>query len=342
MNAPSESLLETAAQRAQALDLPWLVADVGGTNARFGWVDEPSCAVRHVRTLPVAQHAGPAQAAASYLATLAASGHAALPRPRRCAWALATALDGDWVELTNGHWRFSRTALMQALGLDQLRLLNDFEALALSLPHLQPAQLRAHAALPHAGGVLAVIGPGTGLGVAGVVRTRQGWTALPGEGGHATLAATDEDEARVLAQVRRRFAHVSAERLLSGIGLPVLHHAVAALAGQGGPDLTAAQIIEAGTQGSDEHCQRTLDLFCAFLGSFAGNVALTYGARGGVYIGGGIVPRLGELFFRSRFRQKFEAKGRFRSYLADIPTAVITDTLAALTGAAASLAPAPG
>jgi glucokinase len=175
--------------------------------------------------------------------------------------------------------------------------------------------------------------------VAGVVQTPQGWTALPGEGGHATLAATDEDEARVLAEVRRHFEHVSAERVLSGIGLPVLHRAVCALAGQGGRELTAAQIVEAGVQGSDAQCQRTLDLFCALLGSFAGNVALTLGARGGVYIGGGIVPRLGARFFQSRFREKFEAKGRFRAYLADIPTALITDTLAALTGAAAALEP---
>jgi glucokinase len=102
-------------------------------------------------------------------------------------------------------------------------------------------------------------------------------------------------------------------------------------------DLTAPQIVEAGMQGADPLCERTLDLFCALLGSFAGNVALTLGARGGVYIGGGIVPRLGERFFKSRFREKFEAKGRFRGYLAGIPTAVITDTLAALTGAAASL-----
>ena len=322
----------------EALALPWLVADVGGTNARFGWVDDPSGSVRYVRTLPVAEHAGPSEAVAAYLASLPClpQGPGA-PRPRRSAWALATALGGDWVELTNGHWCFSRDALMQSLGLEELRLLNDFEALALSLPHLQPAQLRPHAAFPRAHGALAVVGPGTGLGVAGVVQTRQGWTALPGEGGHATLAATDEDEAQVLAQVRRHFEHVSAERLLSGMGLPVLHQAVCALERVPGQALTAPQIVEAGLQGVDPLCERTLDLFCALLGSFAGNVALTLGARGGVYIGGGIVPRLGERFFQSRFREKFEAKGRFRGYLANIPTAVITDTLAALTGAAASL-----
>ena len=320
------------------LALPWLVADVGGTNARFGWVDDPSGSVRYIRTVPVAEHAGPSEAVAAYLATLPrlAPGQGA-PRPRRSAWALATALDGDWVELTNSHWRFSRQALMRSLDLEELRLLNDFEALALSLPHLQPSQVRAHAAVPRAQGVLAVIGPGTGLGVGGVVQTQHGWTALPGEGGHATLAATDEQEAQVLAEVRRHFEHVSAERLLSGIGLPVLYRAVCALARVPGQDLTAPQIVEAGLQGADPLCERTLDLFCALLGSFAGNVALTLGARGGVYIGGGIVPRLGERFFQSRFREKFEAKGRFRGYLADIPTAVITDTLAALTGAAASL-----
>jgi glucokinase len=322
-----------------AMTLPWLVADVGGTNARFGWVDEAGGAVQHVKTLPVAEHAGPAEAVAAYLQALQAESTQALPRPRRAAWALATAVVGDRVELTNGHWRFSRSGLQQALGLEQLRLLNDFEALALSLPRLQPHQLRAHGALPRAEGVLAVIGPGTGLGVGGVVQTGQGWTALPGEGGHATLAATDDDEARVLAEVRRHFEHVSAERLLSGIGLPVLYQAVCVLAGQDARQLTAPQIVQAGTQAGDALCQRTLQLFCSLLGSFAGNVALTLGARGGVYIGGGIVPRLGEFFFQSRFREKFEAKGRFRAYLADIPTALIIDTLAALTGAAASLEP---
>jgi len=337
MNAPTEGSFDSAAHRAQALALPWLVADVGGTNARFGWVEDASLRVTQVQTLPVANHAGPAEAVAAYLRNLQAARGGPVPQPRRSAWALATALDGDWVELTNGHWRFSRSALMQDLGLETLRLLNDFEALALSLPRLQPTQLRAHGALPRAQGMLAVIGPGTGLGVAGVVQTAQGWQALPGEGGHATLAATDDQEAQVLAHVRRHFEHVSAERLLSGIGLPVLHRAVCAVAGQASPDLTAPQIVEAGTQGHDALCQDTLDLFCALLGNFAGNVALTLGARGGVYIGGGIVPRLGERFFQSRFREKFEAKGRFRGYLADIPTALITDTLAALTGAAAAL-----
>jgi glucokinase len=188
--------------------------------------------------------------------------------------------------------------------------------------------------LPSGCGTLAVIGPGTGLGVGGVVQTRHGWVALPGEGGHATMSACDDFEAAVLAVVRRDHAHVSAERLLSGIGLPVLYRAVAAVCGQADEGLSAEQVVERGVACTDGTCERTLDTFCDFLGAFAGNVALIMGARGGVYIGGGIVPRLGDRFFASRFRERFEAKGRFQAYLSPIPTALITDTLAALTGAA--------
>ena len=312
--------------------LPWLVADIGGTNARFGCVTRVGGTVQHVQKLPVAAFGGPGAAARAYLEGLGGQLGTALV-PRKAAIAVATAVQGDTVDLTNSHWRFSRAALAQELGLDALLVLNDFEALALSLPRLAPSQLAARGALPSAQGTLAVIGPGTGLGVAGVVPTAQGWVALPGEGGHATLAATDELEARVLAEVRQEYAHVSAERLLSGIGLPVLHAALARAMGRAPDGLAAEAIVERGVAGTDAACSETLDLFCALLGSFAGNVALTLGARGGVYIGGGIVPRLGERFFVSRFREKFEAKGRFRGYLEAIPTALITDTLAALSGA---------
>ena len=205
---------------------------------------------------------------------------------------------------------------------------------------LRREQLRAWGGqLPVAAGCLAVIGPGTGLGVAAVLQTGQGWQALPGEGGHATLAPADDFESALLAHVRRRHAHVSAERLLSGIGLPTLHEAVCAV--QGGPAspevMTPERILEGGLSGRDPACARTLDSFCAMLGGFAGSVALTLGARGGVYVGGGIVPRLGDYFFHSRFRERFEAKGRFQPYLAGIPTALITDTLAAMGGVALAI-----
>lgn len=323
---------------ALATVYPCLVADIGGTNARFGWVTAPGAPVSHVRVFPGAAYPGPVAAVQTYLASLAELLGAAYQAPRRAAFAVATAVVSDRIEFTNSHWSFSRAEVQSALALDVLLVLNDFEALALSLPRLSGAQLRAHGAMPTGRGTLAVIGPGTGMGVAGVVETAQGWVALPGEGGHATLAATDDHEAALLACVRRRHPHVSAERLLSGIGLPELHAAVAEVAGSPVDSLHATeQIVERGLRGDDAIASQTLDAFCALLGSFAGNVALTLGARGGVYIGGGIVPRLGDRFFNSRFRERFEFKGRFTSYLEQIPTALITDTLAALTGSALAI-----
>lgn len=307
--------------------LPWLVADVGGTNARFGWVVDPRRGVEAVRQFAVADSAGPAEAVRAYLATLPGS-----PKPRRAAIAVATAVRGDRVEFTNSPWAFSQAALQADLGLASLQVLNDFEALALSLPRLSPAQWRAHGAHPVAAGTLAVIGPGTGLGVGGVVETGGHWIALPGEGGHATLAPIDDFESEVLRHARAVHAHVSAERLLSGIGLPLLHEAVARADGRTADALSTAQVVQGALEG-DVACGRTLDSFCALLGGFSGNVALTLGATA-VFIGGGIVPRLGERFFSSPFRERFEAKGRFQAYLAAIPTVVITDTLAALAGAA--------
>jgi len=319
---------------------PWLVADIGGTNARFGWLDAGSAAVEHVDTLPAAGHAGPAQAAAAYLQQLAHRLGSRWRAPRAAAFAVATAVGGDRIEFTNSHWAFSRRETQRELGLEELLLLNDFEALALSLPRLHPGQVRAIGSAQgptSAPAALAVIGPGTGLGVAGIVPSRHGWVAVPGEGGHASLAAGDDFEAALLAAVHRYYAHVSAERLLSGIGLPVLHAAVADVLGQAAEPLGTEAIVERGLARQDVVSSRTIDTFCDLLGGFAGNVALTLGARGGVYIGGGIVPRLGERFFASRFRERFEAKGRFQGYLQAIPTALITDTLAALTGAALAL-----
>ncbi len=336
-----------------------LVADIGGTNARFGWcfggaadtasgAGDASAGVAHVATLACADHDGPAAAARAYLAQLALQLGPAYQPPRAAAFAVATAVTGDEVTFTNSGWAFSRRSTQADLGLNELVVLNDFEALAMSLPHLQSQQLRtlgafAEAPLHLRPGVKAVVGPGTGLGVAAVVPTPAGWVAIPGEGGHASLAPANALEAALLARVRETYPHVSAERLLSGIGLPVLHQGLAQVLGQVlDAPLLARDIVTRGlAQGDqapkDNLCSQTLDLFCALLGGFAGNVALTFGARGGLYIGGGIVPRLGTRFDASQFRTRFEAKGRFEPYLQAIPTAVITDTLAALTGAASAL-----
>lgn len=314
---------------------PRLVADIGGSNARFGWAEGGT--VQHVQTLPVAAHATLAAAASSYLGALAARLGAGYVPPRAAAIAVAATVTDDEVDLTNSRWTFSIARLRAELALERLAVLNDFEALALALPRLGATQLRAHGALPSLRLPRAVVGPGTGLGVAAVVPHGERWIALPGEGGHATLAPGNDFESELIAHVRRSHDHVSAERLLSGIGLPLLHGAVAATLGTSDAALDSAQIVTRGVAGSDAVCRRTLEVFCALLGSFAGNVALTVGARGGVYIGGGIVPRMAELFFASRFRERFEAKGRLQGYLQQVPTALITDTLAALAGAAAAL-----
>lgn len=343
MTAPTRStppLVAQARARETEKPRPWLVADIGGTNARFGWLAEGADAVAHVRKLHGADHPGAGAAARAYLRQLQQELGDNYCAPRAAAFAVATAVEGDHIAFTNSAWSFSRRDVQLQLDLPTLLILNDFEALALSLPGLTAAQLLPFGggkAVP--GGALAVVGPGTGLGVAGLVRQGAHWVAVPGEGGHATLAAADDFEAAVLAAARLAHEHISAERLLSGIGLPTLQAAVASVLGQSVPVLSTEDIVAHGIdiRTPDPVCRRTIDTFCAMLGGFAGNVALTFGARGGLYIGGGIVPRLGEHFFQSQFRERFEAKGRFHDYLQAIPTALITDTLAALDGAVRAL-----
>lgn len=317
-----------------------LLADIGGTNARFAWQDGPGAPIVDEQTLPTAGFAGIDDAIHAYLK---ANGRTA---PRACAIAIANPIVDDTVRMTNGPWAFSSSALRAACGFERLVLLNDFTALALALPGLAPEQLRqvgGTRAQPNA--AVGLIGPGTGLGVSGLVPDgRGGWVPLQGEGGHATLVARTPREAAVMDALGRQFGHVSAERAVSGPGLIDLHAAL--LAADGLPPSaaspSAAEILRAALDGSDARCAEAIELFCAFLGTMAGNLALTLGARGGVYIGGGIVPRLGEAFDRSPFRERFEAKGRFRDYLAAIPVWVIDAARSpALGGAARALDASP-
>ncbi len=319
------------------------MADIGGTNARFGWVEQAGAKPSCVQSLPTAQFEGPVQAMRHYLQGLPAAQRAQAERGGLLAgWALATALTGDEVVMTNNHWRFSCKEALQHLGLSALHLYNDFEALACALPALGADQLRSwDDRLPSLQGPLAVIGPGTGLGVAGMVPTRTGWQPLSGEGGHMTLAAHDDFEEALLRHARTVWPHVSGERLLSGLGLPLLHESVCRVNGWAVDVRSTEDLVSQGLAGSSAE-RRTLEVFCAMLGGFAGNVALTLGARGGVFIGGGLVPRLGDLFFTSDFRRRFEHKGRFSSYVAAMPTVLITDTLAALLGVSSAVASGQG
>ncbi len=316
-----------------------LLADIGGTNARFAWQSGAAGSIDNVMTLPGAAHSTLADAMQHYLSI---TGRRA---PLNCAIAIANPVLGDHVRMTNHHWSFSISALKAQFGFAKLRVLNDFTALALALPTLPKDQLRqvgGGAALPnHA---IGLIGPGTGLGVCGLVPSGQDdgtgtWVALQGEGGHVTLAARNERERAVLAELERRCGHASAERAISGQGLVNLHRALVKIENADAPEpaLDAAEISERALHG-DATCAEALDLFCAFLGTVAGNLALTLGARGGIYIGGGIVPRMGDWFAQSPFRQAFEAKGRFSAYLAPIPVFVIHAAQSpALLGAARAL-----
>jgi len=311
----------------------WLVGDVGATNARFGLVS-PEREVLHTRTHAVADHPTIADAITAYL-----SERAALPMPRRGAIAIASAITGDRVAMTNHPWSFSISALKSQLGLDRLEVLNDFTALALALPHLAAEhRLQVGGGGPAVGAPLGVLGPGSGLGVSGLIPAGAGWIPLAGEGGHATMAPATDREGAVLDRMRRHFDHVSAERVLSGPGLVNLYNTLAALDGVPSRGYTAAQIADPEMGTADRICAESTTLFCAMLGTMAGNLALTLGARGGIYIGGGIVPRLGQRFAESPFRARFEAKGRFSPYLAAIPTYVVTHPLPAFLGCAAVLA----
>jgi glucokinase len=246
------------------------------------------------------------------------------------------------VAMTNQRWSFSIQALKAELGLRRLLVINDFSALALALPCLPRQVLRqVGGGTALAGGSIGLIGPGTGLGVSGLLPNGLGgWVPVQGEGGHATLAATTVRERAVLQGLARRHGHVSAERAVSGPGLVDIHAALVELDARAAasPALTAAQITERALGGEDASCVEALTLFCGFLGIAAGNLALTLGAKGGVYIGGGIVPRLGRWFDASPFRDRFESKGRFKAYLADIPVFVIeTEESPAFLGAAQAL-----
>lgn len=311
-----------------------LLADVGGTNARFAWQAGPGAPIEAVQTLPCANYVSLEAAMRAYLDQLP------LERPRAAAVAIANPVHGDRIRMTNHHWSFSISDLQAAMGFERLRVLNDFTALALALPTLDAAdkwQLGGGEPVPDT--AVALIGPGTGLGVSGLLPDGRGsWVPLSGEGGHVTLAATTPLEHRVIESLQQQFGHVSAERAVSGMGLLDIYRCLCHFAGRDCPaDWTAAQVSEAALQ-AEPVARDALNMMCAFLGGVAGNLALTLGAKGGVYIGGGVVPRLGRFFDHSPFRERFEAKGRFESYLAEVPVWVIVAAQSpALRGTAAVL-----
>ncbi|MEO0575248.1 MAG: glucokinase [Pseudomonadota bacterium] len=307
----------------------WLVADIGGTNSRVAlWQQDGSDAGRltDLHKLSNASFDTIDGMLKQYLSLLAAD-----VTPGGALLAIAGPVTGDTLSLLNIQWTFNTHDLRATLGLDELLVINDFEALAYALPHLQSTDmisLGGGTKDPNA--TCALIGPGTGLGVAGLTIANGRAHAIAGEGGHVTLPATNAAEARLIDNVRERFGHCSAERILCGDGLELLH---AALHTQ---TLDAEQISAAATAG-DPAAIATFTQFFNFLATVAGDVALTLGARGGVYLGGGILPANRDVFMASRFRERFVDKGRYRDYLGNIPTYLITHDTPALAGLAGYL-----
>ena len=322
-----------------------IVGDVGGTNARFALLDD-SGTPQSTRTLRTDDFSSLAAAVQTYLDEQGANG------VQDAAIAVATPVVGDSVKLTNNHWSFSIEKTRIELGLQKMHVVNDFTALALSVNHLPQDELvqvgGGQAAEQHA---KAIIGPGTGLGVSGLVPCGSHWNALQGEGGHVSIGVRTAREFAVYEQLMKQFRHISAERFLSGPGLVNIVTALRAVDGLPAREWSPADVTEFGMQRfniknnpeeqpldisevDQRSCEEALEIFCSLLGSCAGNLVLTLGAEGGVYIGGGVVPRLGEFFVQSDFRQEFEAKGRMQGYLEKVPSFVIHSPYPALIGAA--------
>jgi glucokinase len=315
--------------REGAAPYPRLVGDIGGTHLRFGYLAGPRGGIVGRAAHRWSDVVGLQPAIDAYLE------EHGLPRPRAAALSIAAPVSGDTVRLVNRNLTFSIAELQGALEVERLEVLNDFSALALAVPLLEDADSRQIGpGIAAANASIAILGPGTGLGVSASIATPAGRSAVASEGGHASAAGSDEKEDRLLAILRERHGHVSFERVLSGEGIVNLYRAHCTLAGIEAEPLDAAAIAERAASTLDACCRDAVDRFFAFLGTFAGNLALTFDARGGVLLAGGIVPRLIDRIETSSFRSRFESKGRFRSYLERIPTRVILDPSgAALRGA---------
>jgi glucokinase len=305
-------------------DAIWLIADIGATSTR--------CAVcrsgdRHHRNLQIFQN----EQFDSLKSLLGGYIESLSEKPSAGALAIAAPISGDGVQMTNRDWQFNRLELAERLGLGRLDIINDFHAVAYALPQLPNRDLvEIGKATEYRSGTRAALGPGSGLGVGAWIVGNGRGVAMYGEGGHVTLSARDEAEDRIVAKIRERYGHASAERVLSGPGIIALHSAMH------GDDMKTSREITSGTV--DRKCRATMEQFYRFLASVAADLAMTTGAYGGIYIAGGIVPDNIDQIQASTFRERFEEKNRYRHYMQAIPTYVISDPTPGLTGLMAYIA----
>lgn len=309
-----------------------LLADIGGTNARFALASSdpavPALLPDSVQVFSVADFPSLADAARHYLDRIGAS-------PTDAVFAVAGRVDGDEARITNHPWVISAERTRIALGLTQLRLVNDFAAQAMAVSLLQPSDVVPIGGVRWNGWsgdgdrTYAIIGAGTGLGVGALLRRDGRYYPLQTEGGHVSFAPGTPEEIEVLQRLSGEFGRVSNERLLSGSGLVNLHRALHPQSAEDTPErITAAA-------DSDPQCRETIERFCAMLGSIAGDFALAFGAWDGVYLAGGLTPKLLRWLGSGGFRARFDAKGRYAGVLARIPTIAILHGDAGLLGAAA-------
>jgi glucokinase len=307
-----------------------LVGDIGGTNSRFGLVEPGSTRAMEIAVQKNESFASLEDSIAAYLA---AKGITALAA---AAIAVAGPIEGETVGLTNRDWRFTRETLRQAARARQFRLLNDFEALALSLPHLGPEDIvQIGGQTPARPAVKIVLGPGTGLGMATLAPLPQGgWMALPGEVGHITLPVATREEFDWREKMTKPGVPFESEDAITGGGLLRMYRAASVA-----PSLaTPEAVLQAALGGTDEAAVRTLDQFIAWLARIAGDAAMTMQARGGVYLAGGIAPSIVEKLKSGAFRTIFQEKGRLAHVMRPIPVYVIIDRFPAFKGCAAAIA----
>lgn len=304
-----------------------LIADIGATNARFAIADDKGFYDQKV--LKCDDYPTIVDAAKAYLAGV---GNV---KPTRAAFAMAGPVSGDIFEMTNNPWKFSIEETRKVLNLDSFELLNDFQAIAMGVPFLQETDVKKVGGNqePEKYGTIGIVGPGTGLGVASLFWDGTQYRTNPCEGGHVTMPAKTQREFDLFRTLRYKYSHVSAERVCSGKGLVNIYNAIRILDGHENlPDRTPEAIADCAINKTCAVCEEALDKMVGFLGTIAGDLALSLGAKGGVYIAGGIPAKLGEYFMNSRFRNDFDAKGRFKDYLEPIPTFLITHPFTAFVG----------
>lgn len=309
-----------------------LVGDIGGTNARFAlWENDQ---LHSVSVLATADYACPEDAILVYLAGL----NLAVGDVGSVCLSVAGPVSGDEFRFTNNHWRLSRSDFCMTLHVENLLLINDFSAMALGMTRLQPEDmLQVCAGIAEPARPAVVIGPGTGLGVGTLLNLGEGsWMALPGEGGHVDLPLSNSREVQLWQHIYNEIGHVSAESILSGSGLPRVYRAICAVDGHT-PELDSDRAITAAAMVGDPVALQVLEQFSCWLGRVAGNNALTLGARGGVYIVGGVIPRFADIFLASGFAQSFADKGCMSDYLKGIPVWLVTAPYPGLVGAGVAL-----